>query len=96
MATFQVGVPPNDPEVMHAEMRREQEDVRWIEDNMGRCWHVGKRMAALVEEYGIKFVAVRHRQVIGASPRLTELLRDLEEQGVDPGLASIEVLSRQE
>ena len=86
MATFQVGVPPNDPEVMHAEMRREQEDVRWIEDNM----------AALVEEYGIKFVAVRHRQVIRASSRLTELLRDLEEQGVAPGSASIEVLSRQE
>ena len=86
MVTFQVGVPPNDPEVMHAEMRREQEDVRWIEDNM----------AALVEEYGIKFVAVRHRQVIGVSPRLTELLRDLEEQGVAPGSASIEVLSRQE
>ena len=86
MVTFQVGVPPNDPEVMHAEMRREQEDVRWIEDNM----------AALVEEYGIKFVAVRHRQVIGVSPRLTELLRDLEKQGVAPGSASIEVLSRQE
>ena len=86
MATFQVGVPPHDPEVMLAEMQREQDDVRWIGDNM----------AALVEEYGIKFVAVRHRQVIGASPRLTELLRYLEEQGVDPGLASIEVLSRQE
>ena len=86
MATFQVGVPPHDPEVMLAEMQREQDDVRWIEDNM----------AALIEEYGIKFVAVRHRQVIGASPRLTELLRYLEEQGVDPGLASIEVLSRQE
>ena len=86
MATFQVGVPPHDPEVMLAEMQREQDDVRWIEDNM----------ATLIEEYGIKFVAVRHRQVIGASPRLTELLRDLEEQGVDPGLASIEVLSRQE
>ena len=86
MATFQVGVPPHDPEVMLAEMQREQDDVRWIEDNM----------ATLIEEFGIKFVAVRHRQVIGASPRLTELLRDLEEQGVDPGLASIEVLSRQE
>ena len=85
MATFQVGVPPNDPEVMLAEMRREQEDVRWIEDNM----------PALVKEYGIKFVAVRHRQVIGVSPRLSKLLRDLEEQGVTPGSASIEVLSRQ-
>ena len=86
MATFQVGVPPNDPEVMHAEMRREQEDVRWIEDNM----------AALVEAYGIKFVAVRHRQVIGVSPRLSLLLKNLREQGVAPGSASIEVLSRQE
>ena len=85
MATFQVGVPPNDPEVMLAEMRREQEDVRWIEDNM----------PALVKEYGIKFVAVRHRQVIGVSPRLSKLLRDLEEQGVTPESASIEVLSRQ-
>ena len=46
MATFQVGDPPDDPEVMHAEMRREQDDVRWIEDNM----------AALVKQYGIKFV----------------------------------------
>ena len=85
MAVFKVGDPPADPEVMHAEMRREVDDVRWIEDNMG----------ALVKEYGIKFVAVRHRQVIGVSSRLSELLRDLEEQGVSPESASVEVLSRQ-
>ena len=85
MAVFKVGDPPADPEVMHAEMRREVDDVRWIEDNM----------AALVKEYGIKFVAVRHRQVIGVSSRLSELLRDLEEQGVSPESASVEVLSRQ-
>ena len=86
MAVFKVGDPPADPEVMRAEMRREEDDVRWVEDNM----------AALVEKYGIKFVAVRHRKVIGASPRFSELLRDLEARGVDPGLASIEVLSRRE
>ena len=87
MATFQVGVPPNDPEVMHGrDADASKMTFAGIEDNM----------AALIEEYGIKFVAVRHRQVIGASPRLTELLRYLEEQGVDAGLASIEVLSRQE
>ena len=85
MATFQVGVPPNDPEVMLAEMQREVEDVRWVKDNM----------AALVEEYGIKFVAVRHRQVIGVSHRLSLLLKNLEERGVTPESASIEVLSRQ-
>lgn len=86
MTVFKVGDPPADPEVMRAEMRREEDDVRWVEDNM----------AALVEEYGIKFVAVRHRKVIGASPRFSQLLRELEEQGVDPGSASIEVLSRRE
>ena len=86
MAVFKVGDPPVDHEVMQAEMRREQDDVRWIQDNM----------AALVEEYGIKFVAVRHRRVLGASSRLTCLLRDLEEQGVPTGSTSIEVLTRQE
>ena len=86
MATLQVGVPPNDPEVMLAEMQRELDDVRWIEDNM----------AALVEEYGIKFVAVRHRKVIGSSHRLTLLLEDLRERDIAPGSASIEVLYRQD
>lgn len=86
MAVFKVGDPPVDHEVMQAEMRREIDDVRWIQDNM----------TALVEEYGIKFVAVRHRKVLGASPRFTWLLRDLEEQGVAPGSTSIEVLTRQE
>ena len=85
MAVFQVGEPPVDPEVMLAEMQREQEDVRWIKDNM----------PALVEQYGINFVAVRHRKVIGASPRLSLLLENLRERGVAPGSASIEVLSRQ-
>lgn len=86
MAVFKVGDPPVDHEVMQAEMRREIDDVRWIQDNM----------TALVEEYGIKFVAVRHRKVLGVSPRFTWLLRDLEEQGVAPGSTSIEVLTRQE
>jgi len=86
MAVFKVGDPPADPEVMRAEMRREEDDVRWVEDNM----------AALVEEYGIKFVAVRHRQVVAASPRLSQLLKTLREHGVAPGFTSIEVLSRQE
>ncbi len=86
MVTLQVGVPPNDPEVMLAEMQRELDDVRWIEDNM----------AALVEEYGIKLVAVRHRKVIGSSHRLTLLLKDLRERDIAPGSASIEVLYRQD
>lgn len=86
MATLQVGVPPNDPEVMLAEMQREEDDVRWVEDNM----------AALVQEYGIKFVAVRHRKVIGSSHRLTLLLKDLRERDIAPGSTSIEVLYRQE
>ncbi len=86
MATLQVGVPPNDPEVMLAEMQREEDDVRWVEDNM----------VALVQEYGIKFVAVRHRKVIGSSHRLTLLLEDLRERGIAPASASVEVLFRQE
>jgi hypothetical protein len=86
MAIFKVGDPPGDPEVMLAEMQREEDDVRWIEDNM----------ATLVEEYGIKFVAVRHRKVIGSSHRLTLLLEDLRERDIAPGSASIEVLYRQE
>ena len=86
MTVFQVGEPPVDPEIMHAEMQREVEDVRWVKDNM----------AALVEEYGIKFVAVRHQEVIGVSHRLSLLLRNLEERGVTPESASIEVLSRQQ
>ena len=86
MAAFKVGDPPDDPEVMLAEMQREEDDVRWIEDNM----------AALVQEYGIKFVAVRHRKVIGSSHRLTLLLEDLRERDIAPGSASIEVLYRQD
>ena len=86
MATLRVGVPPNDPEVMLAEMRREEDDVRWVEDNM----------AALVQEYGIKFVAVRNRTVVAASPRLSRLLKTLRARGFAPGSTSIEVLYRQE
>ena len=86
MATLQVGVPPDDPEVMLAEMQRELDDVRWIEDNM----------AALVQEHGIKFVAVRNRTVVAASPRLSQLLKTLRAHGFAPGSTSIEVLYCQE
>lgn len=86
MAVFKVGDPPADPQVMRAEMRREQDDVRWIQDNM----------TALVEEYGIKFVAVRHKKVVGVSPRLSKLLSSLRADGFAPGSTSIEVLTRQE
>ena len=86
MAVFEVADPPDDPEVMLAEMQREIEDVRWIKDDK----------AALVKKHGIKFVAVRQRKVIGSSHRHTLLLYDLREYCIAPGSASVEVLPRRQ
>lgn len=83
MAVLQVGDPPVDPKVMLAEMRREQEYVQWIKDNM----------RALVKKYGTNFAPVCHQHVIAAPPRLGALPKSLEKQGVASGSATIEALT---
>lgn len=86
MAVFYASEPPVDADQLMEEMRREEQDSEWIKEHMDE----------LVEEHGIVFVAVKNKEVIATSFRLSELLRELVHRGISTGSVTVDVLLRKD